>query len=253
MATNFKPAPRPRNVLDEFKLRMSCPPVQGGTRPGSLAVSLVKNQPHIDVYTNVPNDKNNGNIRAAMDMPTFYMLLELMENVVTLDPEQCYKVPNKNHTFFEGKRSDEPKLISTTIVGRDKDGVAFIAVVAKDRPYLKFNFLPTNYHAVIGLDGQQMSPRDTSTYMLKGWIEQYRNFMAACANTNYVEPPPREDAGTPKQSYGGGQGGNSGGGGGWKGNSGGGNNDWKNKQNNAPEKSGGGWGSDDSSDDAFPM
>lgn len=241
----FQAPPRPRNALDEFKLRLSCPPAQGAQKPGSFAISLVANNPRIDVYTNVPNDKNNGNIRAAMDMPVFYMLLEVMEDALALEDSQVLKIQNLNHTFFEGKRSEQPKLISTTCVGRDKEGCLFIAVVAKDRPYLKFNLLPSNYHAMIGVDGNPMDKRQASNFFARGYAGMLRQMMAATAATNYIEPVKKDQGGGQQQQR---QGGNNYQGGGNQNNGGGQSGAWK---RNEGGNSGG--GSFSGGDDDFPM
>lgn len=233
MAGNFQAPPRAKNAMDEFKLRLSCPPVQGAQKPGSFAISLVANNPRIDVYTNVPNDKNNGNIRAAMDMPVFYMLLEAMQDALTLEDGMVLKIQNLNHTFFEGKRSEQPKLISTTCIGRDKEGCLFIAVVAKDRPYLKFNLLPSNYHVMIGTDGNPFDKRQASNYFLRGYRSMLKQMMAAVAVKEYQEPVKKDGGGQPqRQGGGGGYGGGQqqrpqqgGGGGGWKREESGGGND----------------------------
>ena len=205
----FQAPPRQKNAMDEFKLRLSCPPAQGAQKPGSLAISLVANNPRIDVYTNVPNDKANGNIRAAMDMPVFYMLLEMMDDALKLEDSQVLKLQNLNHTFFEGKRSEQPKLISTTCIGRDKEGCLFIAVVAKDRPYLKFNLLPSNYHVMIGVDGNPLDKREASNWFLRGYRKMLSEMMAAVAAANYLEP-------VKKDQQGGGGGQRQGGGGGYQ-------------------------------------
>lgn len=237
----FQAPPRAKNALDEYKLRLSCPPVQGAQKPGSFAISLVANNPRFDVYTNVPNDKNNGNIRAAMDMPTFYMVLAAMEDALTLEDSQVLKIQNLNHTFFEGKRSEQPKLISTTCVGRDKEGCLFIAVVAKDRPYLKFNLLPTNYHVMLGVDGNPLDKRAASNYFLRGYREMLKNMMAAVAVKEYVEPVKKDQQGGQQQRGGGGggyqQNNQGGGGGGWK----------QREQNSGSDRNFGG------DDDDFPM
>lgn len=231
MSDNFRPAPRKKNALDEYKLRLSCPPLvdQGAKWPGALAVSLVKNQVHLDVYTNVPNDKNRGNIRAAMDMLTFGAFLELFEAVIASPADTAYKIPNKNHTFFEGKRSEEPRLVSTTIVGRDKEGVMFLALVAKDRPYLKFDFLGTSYHAIIGPDGQPLSKADASNFFARGWVRTIGALVASVADSEYVPPVPKDGAagGGGNGSYG--------------------SNGNQQRSNSAPSKpaSSGGWGEDD--------
>lgn len=247
MAGNFQAPPRAKNAMDEFKLRLSCPPVQGAQKPGSFAISLVANNPRIDVYTNVPNDKNNGNIRAAMDMPVFYMLLEAMQDALTLEDSQVLKIQNLNHTFFEGKRSEQPKLISTTCVGRDKEGCLFIAVVAKDRPYLKFNLLPSNYHAMIGVDGNPMDKRQASNYFLRGYSAMLRAMMAAVAAKEYQEPVKKDQQGGGQRPQGGG---NSYGGGGQRpqGNGGGGGGGWKQR-----EEGGGSDRNFGGDDDDFPM
>lgn len=242
----FQAPPRPKNALDEFKLRLSCPPVQGANKPGSWAISLVANNPRIDVYTNVPNDKNNGNIRGAMDMPTFYLLIEMMRKAITLEDNQVLKLQNLNHVFFGGERSAEPKLVSTTLVGRDKDGVLFLACVAKDRPYLKFSMLPSNYHVMIDVNGEPMNKRDASNYFLAGYANMLENMMAATAAVNYTEPKPKD--GNNNRGNGGGGGnnynrGNQGGGGGGQRPQ----NDW------GGGGSGTGGGADSFGDDDFPM
>lgn len=194
---NFRPAPRKRNALDEYKLRLNGPTLtdQGAKWPGALSVSLVKNQVHLDVYTNVPSDKNYGNIRAAMDQLTFGAFLELFDEVLASGPDTVYKITNKNHTFFEGKRSEEPRLISTTFIGRDKEGVMFIALVAKDRPYLKFDFLGTSYHAIIDKDGQPMAKPAASSIFARGWRRTISGLVSSVADTEYVQPEPKNKDG----------------------------------------------------------
>jgi hypothetical protein len=205
--SDFKPTPPPKNALSEYKLTLSCPPAQGATKPGTLKFSVVKNNPRIDVYTNVPNDRNNGNIRAAMDSPTFYALLNLLQKVIDGPADQKYSIDNLNYTWFDGKRSEQPKVVSTTHVGRDKEGRVFIAVTAKERPYLKFVFLPSNFHAVKNIDGSPMSESELSTIYAQGYVDMLTELVANVLDTNYVEPEQRNNkpgAGN-RNSYGGGQ------------------------------------------------
>lgn len=240
---NFRPAPRKKNALDEYKLRLSGPTLtdQGAKFPGALAVSVVKNQIHLDVYTNVPNDKNNGNIRAAMDHLTFGAFLELFDAVLKSGPDTAYKIVNKNHTFFEGKRSEEPRVVSTTILGRDKEGVMFIALVAKDRPYLKFDFLGTNYHAIMGPDGQPLSKAEASNFFARGWRRTINNLTGGVAVAEYVAPEPKNKDGGSGGGYNGG--GNRNGGGNGGGYNGGGNRNGG--DGGAPASGGNDWGNDD--------
>lgn len=208
--SDFKPQPRPKNPVDDIKLRLSCPPTQGATRPGSLAFSVfcTEKGPHcrIDVYTNVPNDKNNGNIRAAMDAPVFYDMMQMVE--IAADAEPGYKsfIENLNHTYFGGKRSEEAELVSKTIIGKDAEGRVFISVIAQGRPNLKFVFLPSFYHHLCNSDGSRMSEADASKIHAKGFVKLLRDLASSVLYHTYVEPKPRD----PQQGRGGAGGGGGG-------------------------------------------
>ena len=238
--SNFKPKPIPKNALSEYKLSLSCPPAQGATKPGTLRFSIVKNNPRIDVYTNVPNDKNYGNIRAAMDSQTCYALLELLKLAIDAPANTKWSIDNKNHTFYDGKPSEHAVLVSTTHVGRDKAGCVFIAITAKERPYLKFLFAPSEYHEVKGPDGAPMELSEVTTVYAKAYCQLMTNLMASVLDSKYVEPEPKKDSG-----YQGNQG-KQGGGGGYQNNNGGGGY----KKNNYQNNNGGG---DNVADDDFPM
>lgn len=186
--SDFKRNLPPKNALSEYKLTLSCKPVEGSNRPGNLKFTIVKNNPRIDVYTNSPNDKDNGLIRAAMDAPACYALLQMLAEVIDGPADNKYKMNNYNYTFYDGKRSDEPKLISTTHVGKDKKGVVYIAVTAKDRPFLKFNFLPSIYHTLIKSDGTEMDQAEASVIYAKGMLTLLTNLIANVLDSTYVEP-----------------------------------------------------------------
>lgn len=191
---NFKPAPPPKTALSEYKLTLTAPPAQGATKPATLRCSVVKNQPRLDVYTNVPNDKQNGNIRAAMDAMTFYALIGLLREVADGPADKSWKIDNKNFTFFGGQRSDAPKIVSTTVVGKDKEGRVFISVIAKDRPYIKFIFSPGDWHMLRSSDGGELSEAEVSVYYAKAYANLMENLVANVLDTNYVEPEPRDNS-----------------------------------------------------------
>lgn len=227
MANDFRPAPRVKNALDNRKLNLStpCPGVQG--KWSSLIWGLYANNPRITVYTNDPNDtgadKGYGKINANLDLPVFYMLTGLItkaiDYVATADkPDWKDKVENKGFTFFGGKKSDKPAVISSVWVGKDKEGVVWISVVAKDRPIIKFSFAPSDFHNFVHGDGTPYTAGEASVLFADGYVTLLENMMTHMACNNYVEPPPRDPpAGAQRggNSYGGGRsngGGNSGGG-----------------------------------------
>lgn len=244
----FQAPPRKKNALDEYKLRLSGKPQQGATKPPSLAFSVVKNMPHIDVYTNVPNDKDNGRIKANMDAPTFFALLQLLDQAINSEGPVKFKIENKNFVWPKGERSKEPVTISTTVVGKGSDGRVFISVVAydKSRPIIPFYFGPSSYHNIIDGEGNPMAEGEVSKAYARGYLRLLYNLVPSVLTAEYVEPEPRQQNGG---GNGGGnyRGGNGGGGGGYNGGNGGGN---KWGGDSAPKESG---GAADSWDDDFPM
>ena len=184
---NFKPIPK--TALNEYKLRLFGPTQEGGTRPPTLSVSLIRNQPRIDVFTNVPNDRDNGRITAAMDTFTMYALLDQVTTLTDAEPDKVVKFENRIG------RPDETRIASYTYVGKDKSGVMFISVTAEGRPKIKFSFLPSLYHTIAHRDGTPYSESELSVVYARAWAESFRQILGSVLVNYYEEPEPRNPAG----------------------------------------------------------
>jgi hypothetical protein len=223
---NKQYTPRPKNALDDYKLRLVGDKLNGASKRAMLAVSIVGNNPRVNVFTNVDNDKDNGIIRAAMDTPTFYLLLDRLEHAINADPGFRDYIENKKPPRDRTQRGLE--LESKTIVGKDKDGQVYISVISADesRPRAKFVFKTSYHHDLInGSTGQRYSDAELSVMVAKAFHRMMSNLVTNVINTHYKEPE--------KRPYNGGAGG---GGGGWKGNKGGGNYQQNRGDNNAGAK-----------------
>lgn len=200
--------PRPKNALDDYKLRLVGDKLAGATKRSMLAVSVIGNNPRINVFTNVENDKDNGIIRAAMDTPTFYILLDRLEHALTADPGFRDYIENKKPPRDRTQRGLE--LESKTIVGKDKDGLVYMSVLSADesRPRAKFVFKTSYHHDLInGSTGQRYSDAEMSVIVARAFLNMMKRLVSNVIDTHYREPE--------KRPFNGG-GGNSGGG--WKGN-----------------------------------
>jgi len=205
----FTPVPRVKNALDNRKLNLNAPCPSAPGKVSSLIWSIVANNPRLVVYTNDPNDtKDYGKISANLDMPVFYTLLAMLDKVINTEGEIKYKLENKNFIFPGGKRSEKPVVTSEIWFGKDKDGLIWISVTARDRPKIKFVFTHSDYHHFQNADGTPVSQSDVSMYVAKGYLSILENMVASLAVANYVEPPKREDTGGNKSSGGGGSYGN---------------------------------------------
>lgn len=219
---DFRPPPRKKIALDNQKLSMSAPN-QKGKRAG-LLWQLINNNPRIVVYTNDPDDQiDYGKITAALDAPTFFAFLNLIDKAISATGEYKEKIDNMNFSWAGGKRSDTPSVVSSLLVGKDADGVIWIAVSAPRRPQIKFPFMNPEFHNFFHKDGSPYEKAEVSALIAKSYLDMLRHLMAGLMITEYVEPKPKEDRGGGNRGgQGGGGGQRSGGGGGWGGNSGGG-------------------------------
>lgn len=236
----FQAPQRKKIALDESKLKLQGPQIDGGKGRASLAVGLHNNQPRIDVYTNDPNDSknDNGRIRAAFDTPTFFVFLENLREVIESPGKTLRAIQNRGYSFRGGKRSEQPETLSTAICGKEDDGRIYIEIVAERRPRVKFYFLPSNWHFLMDQTGNKLEEAQVTKLYAKAWLNIMQRLIPHLLVTEYTEPPPRDNNG------GGGWKGNNNGGGG--GNRGGGN-DWAgNTGNSAPASNGG-------TDDDFPF
>lgn len=208
-----------KNALTEFKLRLTCPPLEGALvkwdRPQepTFAVGVVDNQPRFTVYTNVDGDKDNGRIEGNMDSFTFYAVLAAIRKVAKDDSfKGAMEISNRGHYWSAGKRSDEPGIKSTTVVGRDGEGSVFISLTAgKNRPMAKFVFKPTEFHGW-SRGGEAMSRSEVTSLYALGQADLMGKLVANILvdeHITYEEIKARKEAN--KRNNGGGGGYNGGG------------------------------------------
>lgn len=245
-----QPNQRKKNALNEYNLRLTGDPINGARRGPTLGFAVVKNNPVIEVRTNVDGDKDYGRIQAKIDTPTLFAIAEAIATVHTKENDTKAIFAVMAHRFIGGQRSKDPMLDSKVMVGKDKDGVCFIAVLSwdKERPVIKFPFRPAVLHSVTHGDGTPWTPAEVSVVYSKAWAKIVDSIVGMVTVNEYVEPPPRD----------GGQGG--GGGGGYQrggGNGGGGyNRQGQGGYSGGQRSSGGGGGGGIESDgggDDFPF
>lgn len=251
MADNgFRPAPRPKNALDNKKLGMRAPNATG--QYASLQWSLVSNNPRITVFTNDPNDtKDYGKIVAALDAPTFFAFLGAIKKAIDTPLDAKFEqviIENSNFIFPGGKRSEKPVVVSRLIVGRDDDGTIWVSVTAQGRPNIKFPFTSPEFHSLIKKNGDKLEQGEVSRIYASAYHSMLSGVMAVCLVNLYVEPPPKD--GNQRGGGGGGFNRGGGGGGGNRGNySGGGGNGGGNSGGGSSGGSSGGAGGGDDFDD----
>lgn len=203
--SDFKPAPRKKNALDHRKLNLTapCPTAQG--KYSALIWGVYSNNPRLTVYTGDPEDASErtsyGRITANLDTPTFFAFVEMLEAAAKSQTEIKQKIENKNYTWFGGKRSERPAVVSDLWVGKDKDGCVWISVLAENRPKIRFIIKPSEFYSLYHSDGTPFTKGEESSLYALGYCSILRNMVSNVLVNEYVEEVPK----TPNNNRGGNQ------------------------------------------------
>lgn len=211
-------APRVKSFIDHRKLWISADNGQG--KKGTLKWDIYKNNPRITVYTNIPDDRDNGRISANLNPQVFAAFMTLVQRAIdfrpTADqPEFKVKIENMRPNFQKGGGKPDGMVGASELwIGKDSQGIVWLSVTAYNRPKIKFQFFTDEYHNFYHGTGERFSAGETSVLMAEGYLKVLAEIMGPLYVNLYVEEEPRN---------GGNQGGNRGGngGGGWQNNRGG--------------------------------
>lgn len=198
---------RQKVVLDDPSLRLTADPLQGGTgRPTLKVYPNAKNSLRVDIYTNMPNEENNGNIRADIPYVDFQAMCEQL--LFLADPSTpnntIYSWEAIEFQFFGGKRSDTKQLVYTAFVGKDENGRIFFSVrlPKADRSIVQFFFDSALRLQVRCVKGPEMTPADISRIATRAWVNRVNLLINQILPTVWVDKSKQGGQGQ------GGQGGN---------------------------------------------
>ena len=187
---------RVKNALDNRKIQLSAKCPADDSKYSTMMWMLVANNPRLVVWTNDPSDtgeaNNYGKIQANLDLPTFVVFLNVLADVIDGANDSKQYVENYNYIFPGGKRSDSPVLISTLYCGKDKDGIVWMSLIAKNRPAIKFVFGEGQFHHFHNKDGSAAEKSKVSQLYAAAHIRILYGFMEQLAVSNYVEPEKKD-------------------------------------------------------------
>lgn len=216
------------DLLKDFQLRLYTTTDQRTVegRPPSLVLGSIANNPRFTVFTNVENDQHNnkGMIPGKIDAPILYTFCELVGQAAMAAPGWRRGIKNYGQQRTNDGRRGEKTHESTLTVGKDENGLVYIALLSQDRsrPNLQFFLDPHRRFQLLDETGNVMGRNRTTALMAMVMQKVMAITVTKHLNANYTPPDPSQ---WQNGGNGGGwnKGGNSNGGGGWNkgGNSGG--------------------------------
>lgn len=186
-------------IWDFTKLRLAGVPWVPGDykQVPSLITKVVNGNPRFLLYLNHPGSKPNG-LPVAFDPAIFGMLTEALL-LITEKAEADKITMAVKATYENGIKLDKPKVVSTVTVGRNTDGIIYLAIHIKGEPQAEFHFLPSFFAELLGADGEKLNRATASTLAAKGWVNMITKMVYTYITLCTKEPPKRE---APAPSYG---------------------------------------------------
>lgn len=181
-------------VMDDKKLHLYAKPLQEGAYSPRLRVLFKENNPCIEVNCGTKTEKNYAiTIEAPMAPLPFRTLMMLIEKVAASKQPCAFEMDNWGYPFIwdraQGKnvRSKERLIISRTSVMKREDGVVAIALAAKNKPTVQFEFQSDEFHPILQ-NGQTLDVGITSSMAAAAWASQMKDIVTSCYVDNWAEP-----------------------------------------------------------------
>ena len=139
----FAPLTLGKDVIDEKTQEKDRPTVRWSMRG---------NYPRATVFTSSNLQDKEGKfdynkmIIAPFDILTIQLFINQVKELLDKKEKSSYKEINcLNTKFKDGERTNEKFVQATVRVGIDKDGVAYLVVMAEGKPKIKFDILPPEW------------------------------------------------------------------------------------------------------------
>jgi hypothetical protein len=175
-----------KTILDDRKFSLYAKRPDGAKFPPRLTFGVWNGNASITVFTGEDGAKP---IRVGMSADVWGTFVSQMQLIIDGPRDTHVKLVN-----YTGKPQDR-KVSGTVIVGKDADGVVYLAVQLEGRPTKKFSIFPSMYLVIIHKDGTEYTPEEKSVGYAKGFIAQLDKHVTALMRSTWQPPQPRQPGG----------------------------------------------------------
>ena len=143
-------------------------------RHARLTWAIRNGYPRLIVYTNHleygASNLRDAIIAAPMDIVTFNAFLDIFSKVIDGEKDKKYKIDCFNYVWKNNQRTDEKRLVSSVIVGKDKEGVIWLSVITEDKPKIKFSIILSDFHMFYKTHGDDLKKDEASHIAAKAYL-----------------------------------------------------------------------------------
>jgi hypothetical protein len=135
-------------------------------RRARLVLSYRDSNPRFTVYTGAAGKE--GVISWPCDLPHFVTILNMLKDIAN-GPNGDKKVIDSLTTKYENdKPTNEKVLMSKLVIGKNNEGVCYMALIDENKPKIAFEIKPSQYHIFRDSNGEMIPISAVSRLMTIG-------------------------------------------------------------------------------------
>jgi hypothetical protein len=135
-------------------------------RRARLVLSYRDSNPRFTVYTGAAGKE--GVISWPCDLPHFVTILNMLKDIAN-GPNGDKKVIDSLTVKYENdKPTNEKMLVSKLVIGKNNEGVCYMALIDENKPKIAFEIKPSQYHIFRDSNGEMIPISAVSRLMTIG-------------------------------------------------------------------------------------
>lgn len=141
-----------------------------------LVLSYRDSNPRFTVYTGAPG--REGMISWPCDLPHFVTILNMLKDIAN-GPNGDKKVIDSLMVKYENdKPTNEKMLVSKLVIGKNNEGVCYMALIDENKPKIAFEIKPSQYHIFRDSNGEMIPTSTVSKLMTIGIADSLLNLVS---------------------------------------------------------------------------
>ena len=145
-------------------------------RRPKLVLSFRDGNPRITVYTGVQGPE--GVISFPSDYATMSAVVNLLKEVAKAPPGTKYSVDSLTTLYENNQPTNQKRLVSVLYIGKSKEGLVYLSVIAENRPKLVFTIKPSPYHVFRDENKNELPQEKISSMLAEGIAELIMNVIS---------------------------------------------------------------------------
>lgn len=121
--------------------------------------------PRITIFTTDKMQDENGKfdynkmIKAPFDFVTIDIFMQRFKTVLESKEEVKFVIDCFNNKFVNNERTNELELVAKVTIGRDSEGVVYLAVTEDNKKKIKFELMPSKYFKIYDKDNDPITDK----------------------------------------------------------------------------------------------